>query len=156
MGFSLSLFKERVAVSRVRLYNKPMSETYEVDSFFVAYVKWHYGRGLRELFLVAGNFLWFVAHFFSFQLLLKTLFVPWKRLGEHYEGGLDFGALASVLVVNNLMRAVGFVTRTLVLLVGFVSYIVVLVFTICISAIWILAPLVLLGSAVLSATFFVV
>lgn len=133
-----------------------MSETYEADSFFVAYAKWHYGRGLRELFLVAGNFLWFIAHFFSFKLLSKTLFVPWKRLGERYEGGLDFGALASVLVVNNLMRAVGFVSRTLVLLVGFVSYIIILVFTFFIAAIWLLAPFILLGSAVLSATFFVI
>jgi hypothetical protein len=133
-----------------------MSEAYERDSFFAAYVKWHYGRGLRELFGVAGNFLWFISHFFSFKLLVKTLFAPWKRLGENYEGGLDLKAFASTLVVNTLMRIVGFITRTLVLFVGSVSYILASVFSFFIFAIWVLAPAILLGSAILSATFFII
>ena len=133
-----------------------MSEVYERDSFFVAYIKWHYGQGLKEFFGVVRNFLWFVVHFFSFKLLLKTLFVPWKRLGENYEGGFDLGAFASSLIVNGLMRAVGFVTKILVLSVGVVSYILVLIFAFFIFVIWILAPLILVGSLVLATTFFVV
>jgi hypothetical protein len=131
-----------------------MSESYERDPFFLAYIKWHYGQGLRELFGVAGNFLWFVSHFFSFKLLLKTLFAPWKRLGETYGGGFDLSAFASAIIINSLMRAVGFVSRTLVLLVGLLSYLLVLVFSFFIFIIWILAPAILLGSAILSATFF--
>jgi len=133
-----------------------MSETYEKDPFFWAYAKWHYGRGLRELFEVAKNFLWFVTNFFSFKLLLKTLFAPWKRLGEHYGGGLDLEAFASTVVVNGLMRVVGFFTKTLVLIVGLVSYVLVLIFSGFIFIIWILAPVILLGSAILSVTFFVI
>lgn len=133
-----------------------MSDVYEKDSFFVAYVKWHYGQGLQEFFSVAGNFLWFVTHFFSFKLLIKTLFIPWKRLGERYEGGFNLSAWASTFIVNSLMRAVGFITRTLVLLVGFVSYVLVLFFSLFILIIWLLAPLILLGSIVLSVTFFVI
>lgn len=133
-----------------------MSEAYEREPFFWAYVKWHYGRGLREFFGVAGNFLWFIIHFFSFKLLLKTLFAPWKRLGEHYEGGLNISAFASTLIVNGLMRAVGFVTRIIVLSVGLVSYIVALSFSFFILLIWILAPAILLGSAILSTIFFIV
>ena len=137
-------------------YNINMSETYEGDPFILAYVKWHYGRGLKELFKVAGNFLWFVTNFFSFKLLLKTLFAPWKRLGEHYEGGLDLSALASTLIINGIMRTVGFITKTVVLLVGLVSYILVLIFSIFIFIIWVLAPVILLGSLILSITFFVI
>src|SRR3989344_4639896 len=133
-----------------------MSEAYEGDSIFVAYVKWHYGRGLRELFFVAGNFLWFIIHFFSFKLLLKTLFAPWKRLGENYEGIFDFGAFASTVIVNGLMRTVGFVTKIIVLSVGVISYVLVLVFVFFLFLIWILAPFILIGSVILSATFFVV
>lgn len=133
-----------------------MSDTYERDSLFIAYVKWHYGQGLRELFDVSGNFLWFVSNFFSFKLLLKTLFAPWRRLGETYGGGLDLEAFASSLIVNGLMRAVGFVTKTVVLLVGLVTYLLVIVFSLFIFIIWAFAPLILLGSAILSATFFVV
>jgi hypothetical protein len=133
-----------------------MSEAYEREPFFLAYIKWHYGQGLRELFGVAGNFLWFITQFFSFKLLLKTLFAPWKRLGEHYEGGLDLKAFASALVVNTLMRVVGFFTKILVLLVGLISYVLVVVFSFFISVIWLLAPAILLGSLVLSVTFFVI
>jgi len=133
-----------------------MSEAYETEPFFLAYVKWHYGQGLRELFGVAGNFLWFATNFFSFKLLFKTLFAPWKRMGEHYQGGLDFGAIASTLIVNSLMRLVGFVTKIIVLLVGLISCILVLVFSFFILVIWFLAPAILLGSIILSVTFFIV
>lgn len=132
-----------------------MSEAYETEPFFLAYVKWHYSQGLRELFGVAGNFLWFIKNFFSFKLLSKTLFAPWKRMNEHYEGGLDFGAIASTFIVNSLMRLVGFVTKIVVLLVGLVSYILVFVFTFFILVIWFLAPAILLGSIILSVTFFI-
>ncbi len=135
-------------------YNLGMSETYERDSFLLAYLKWHYGRGLREFFGVTGNFLWFISHFFSFKLLLRTLFAPWKRMGEKYQGGLDFGALASSVIVNSLMRGFGLVSRILVLLLGLISYAAVAAFSGFILLIWIVAPLALLGSAVLSAAFF--
>jgi hypothetical protein len=133
-----------------------MSEVYERDSIFLAYVKWHYNQGLREFFKITQNFLWFVVHFFSFKLLFKTLFAPWKRLGEHYSGGLDLEAFASTLIVNILMRAVGFSTKVLVLFIGLVSYLVVAVFAFFVFVIWVLMPLILLGSAILSATFFVI
>ena len=122
----------------------------------MAYVKWHYGEGLQEFFGVTKNFLWFVVHFFSFKLLFKTLFDPWKRLGEHYGGGLDLADLASTFIVNLLMRAVGFFTKTIVLLVGLVSYILVLIFSFFLCVIWIFAPVILLGCLALAATFFVV
>src|SRR3990167_2998375 len=120
-----------------------MSEVYERDPSFVALTKWHYGQGLRELFHVAGNFLWFVSHFFSFKLLGKTLFAPWRRLGESYGQGFDLGAFASAFIVNTLMRVVGFVSKVLVLFVGLVSYIFVIIFTFCILLIWVLAPFIL-------------
>ena len=140
----------------INCYNKTMSEIYERDSFFLAYIKWHYNQGLKEFFGVSGNFLWFISHFFSFKLLLRNLFAPWKRLGENYEGGFDLGAFASVLVVNSLMRIVGFVTKVLVLSVGLISYILVLIFIFFIFIIWLLAPIILLSSIVLSATFFAI
>ena len=133
-----------------------MSEVYERDSIFVAYSKWHYGRGLRELFGVAHNFLWFVAHFFSFKLLFSTLVAPWKRLGEHYSGGFDLGAFASTIIVNTLMRVVGFFTRSIILLIGFLTYLFVAVFSGFIFVIWFFAPMILIGSGILSVTFFAI
>ncbi len=133
-----------------------MSEVYEKDSTFWAYVKWHYSQGLRELFSVAHNFLWFITHFFSFKLLLRTLFAPWKRMGETYAGGFKLEEWASTLVVNSLMRLVGFCTKALILIVGLASYIFVLAVSFLVILIWLLAPAVLIGSTILSVTFFVI
>lgn len=133
-----------------------MSEAYERDSFFIAYLKWHYVRGLAELSAVAENFLWFVSHFFSFKLLSRTLFKPWKRLGEHYGGGFDIEAFASAVLVNFLMRVVGLFTRLVVLVIGSCCYLVVLLASLLMLAVWLLAPAILLGGAVLSATFFAI
>jgi hypothetical protein len=124
-------------------------------SIFGAYALWHYTKGLKELFGVFGNILWFVRHFFSISLLLKTLFTPWKRMGENYTSGLDIGAFASTLIVNSLMRIVGFASRAVVIFVGVLSYIFVLVMEALVLMLWILAPAVLMGSLILAVTFFV-
>lgn len=134
-----------------------MSEAYERDSVFIAYLKWHYTKGLQELFGVSRNFLWFVAHFFSFKLLLRTLFSPWRRMGESYGNMLsNFESFASAFVVNSMMRVVGFCSKIVVIAFGLVTYSVVFVFSLFILVIWLLAPIVVMGSAVLSATFFAI
>ncbi len=133
-----------------------MSEAYDRDQIFVAYIKWHYGKGIREFIGVVSNFLWFVSHFFSFKLLIRTLFSPWKRLGESYDGTFNLGAIASTLVVNTLMRFVGFLTRSIIIFIGFVSYLVVTLIGITVFFIWILVPIVLLGCLVLAVTFFII
>jgi hypothetical protein len=152
----IRFFTDRVGVLSFVCYNLNMSHELERESVFLQYVKWHYGQAIREIFEVTGNFCRFVAHFFSFKLLTKTLFAPWKRLGESYGDGFDLKVFASTLVVNTLMRLVGLVTRSVVLIVGFVSFIFVLVFSFFILLIWFLAPVVLIGSLVLSATFFAI
>lgn len=124
------------------------------DPLFFAYLKWHYNQGLKEFFIVARNFLWFVTNFFSFKLLIYTLFTPWKRLNEIYQGNLD--SRISSFIVNFLMRGVGFVTRTIILLIGFSSYFIVALFIFCLFVVWFLAPFLLMGSIILSITFFVI
>lgn len=131
-----------------------MSDTYANAPMLFAYFKWHYGRGLREFLGLAKNFLWFIAHFFSFKLFGRSLFSPWKRLGERYVGGLEITAFASTLVVNVLMRVVGFVIKTTVLCLGLASFLIALVFFVAIFVIWVFAPAILLGFLVLAVTFY--
>ena len=71
-----------------------MSEVFGEEPFFLAYVKWHYGKGLHELFSVAGNFLWFVTNFFSFKLLIISLDLSVKC---SYKSKLSFPLLIVVL-----------------------------------------------------------
>lgn len=131
-----------------------MKDVYYTDSVLVAYMRFHYGRGIRELVGVARNFLWFIAHFFSFSLLLRTLFAPWHRMGEMYGSIINFEAFFSTFVVNMLMRAVGFITRVAVLMVGMVAYVLTAIGAGIMFVVWLTAPLLLIGMIVLSVTFF--
>jgi len=132
-----------------------MSDVSEKDFLVLAYLKWHYGRGLKELFGVFGNFLWFVSNFFSFKLLLKTLFAPWKRLGESYGSIFDFENFASSFVINLLMRLVGFITKTIVIIVGAVAYVFTCLLLFLAIIFWILAPVFLVACVALSVLFFI-
>ncbi len=137
-------------------YNNRMSDSFRTDSVFWGYAKWHYGKGVREVVSVGGNFLLFISHFFSFGLLTRTLFAPWKRMGESYGEGFDLGRFAETFIVNSLMRAVGFVTRVIVLAIGFLLYVCVFVLCLALFLIWIFAPILLMASLILTVTFFVI
>ncbi len=77
-------------------------------------------------------------------------------MGESYGEGFDLGNFASAFIVNSLMRAVGFVSRTVVLIIGFCAYLFVLGFFCGLFLVWLLAPAILMASIILSATFFVI
>lgn len=117
---------------------------YGINNLILEYVRWHYGRGVRELFTLAHNILRFIAHFFSVGLLLQTLFHPLQRMQENYSKGLDLGAFFSSLLVNTIMRLVGFVARTCIIVFCLIAYL--LAFPIILLAVvsWLLAPLLLL------------
>ena len=133
-----------------------MQDTLRETSIFTAYLSWHYTKGLREMVHVFGNFLWFIAHFFSFKLLLTTLLKPWRRMGESYGEGLQFDKIFSALIVNMLMRIVGFVSRVVVIFVGLISYLIVFIFGLVIFLIWVFLPLLIVAGAVLAFNFFVI
>ena len=109
--------------------------------FAFYYIRWHYTYGIVDLIGVVRNFVWFFYTFFSIPFLLKTLFKPFERLGEQYGKRFDLGAWAETFVINSLMRFVGALLRSFLILNG----ILFIILTICIGFLflmaWILAPL---------------
>lgn len=109
--------------------------------FFVAYyTKWHYSKGMRELFRNWMDFLWFLTEFFSLGILVKTLFSPWERMGEGYASGFHPSEIMQTFLVNTLMRIVGFCIRIIVLSIGFVFLVVSLIVGSIIMICWFLFP----------------
>ena len=108
--------------------------------FLPYYFRWHYTKALRDLFLNLKNGLLFVLHFFSLALLIRTLFTPWKRLGEGYKRGFDLGAFFSTFVVNLLLRFVGFVIRFVTIILGLLTLILSFSFALILTVIWIIFP----------------
>ncbi len=74
-------------------------------SFFPHYLFWHYSVALIDLARAVSNIFWFLWHFFSIELLARSFFVPWKRLGEAQ------GSFVGRAIVGAAMRAVGIAAR---------------------------------------------
>ena len=110
------------------------------------YLAWHYTTGLLDCLRLSANFLWFVYHFFSVPVLARTLFFPWRRLGEAYRGGFDPERLLETFIVNLFMRICGFVVRVIFLIVATVMLIMVFGLGLFMTFIFFLAPLIIIGS----------
>lgn len=114
------------------------------------YLVWHYTLALADLTAVLGNLLWYLYHFFSFSTLIRTLFSPWRRMGESYPHGFDPAGILSTFVVNMLMRLVGLLMRLIILIAGCLMMIVALVLAIIFFLIWLLLPVVVATLVVFS------
>jgi hypothetical protein len=84
------------------------------------YFSWHYSQGLLDYFRIWKNLVWFLWNFFSIKILLKTFFTPFERLQEKYNGGLDMESLAASIIVTNLMRLVGMLARSVIIIFGLI------------------------------------
>lgn len=110
-----------------------------------SYIAWHYSTALREIWGISTNFVWFLYHFFSIPILLKTLVAPWHKLGEKYKKGFDPGALLSTFVINTILRVVGFVVRIVVIIFALFLIVSLVAVTLAFYVLWLAAPLVLVS-----------
>lgn len=89
---------------------------------------------------VIENYIWFVANFFSITLLLRTLLSPWRRLSvSSGRGGEEsfFGAL----LINTLMRGVGFLIRLITIFVGAFCLLFTMTIGFVAVLIWLVLPI---------------
>lgn len=110
------------------------------------YGKWHYTQAFRDLYRNWKNFIIFVLYFFSLRLLLRTWLSPFGRLNEEYKKGFELEDFLETLVVNILMRVVGFVLRTFVILTGIFALILVILLGPVVFVLWALAPFIVFVS----------
>ncbi|MDZ7726431.1 MAG: hypothetical protein U5L75_02525 [Candidatus Campbellbacteria bacterium] len=111
--------------------------------FALQYVSWHYSRGVHDIVVLWSNFIWFLSHFFSIPLLASTLFSPWKRLHEEPKDGFDLEDFFSAILVNIMMRLVGFFMRLTMIAVGLAVLALALLGLIIDLAFWLLWPAVI-------------
>jgi|AntRauTorckE6833_2_1112554.scaffolds.fasta_scaffold00414_20 hypothetical protein len=118
------------------------------------YFVWHYSTAFREGLHIWKNFLWFVLHLFSISQLMKTWFAPWKRIREERNRAWDFKDFASSLFIDLLSRLIGFLIRTVFILVGSLFLLFTLIFGLGVMISWFVLPvlpitLIFLGIAIL-------
>lgn len=107
---------------------------------FFNYVTWLYSAGIKEYLVAWANFHWFLFHFFSVGILIKTLFVPFHRMRERGGRGLDIEGMLARLAVNTILRVVGFMVRSALLAAGLVSEIFLFAIAVLMFFAFILSP----------------
>jgi hypothetical protein len=110
--------------------------------FFPLYVGWHYRQGTKDYIENAKRLLLFVFQYFSINVLLRTLFVPWKRLSESYKSNSNPEDLLGTFITNFLMRIVGAGIRIVVIFFGLLSVCLSFLATIFGFLVWIFLPVV--------------
>ena len=116
----------------------------QVISIIFGYLRWHYGKSVYSLTRVWKNFLFFIYEFFSIRLLFKNFFDPWKRMTDAYPKSFNLKKYFFAFIANIIVRIVGVIMRTFLLIVGLTCYILfTLIYPIAII-IWLILPLIII------------
>ncbi len=107
-------------------------------------VPWWYRSVPRELLKQQQLLLATTVDYFSFRVLMQTLFQPWKR-DEIAADRLSLQQRFEVLGLNVMSRMIGAVVRSGAMLAGVVVIIGILSFFLVLWISWALAPLFALG-----------
>jgi len=116
----------------------------KIVPFFAYYVWWHYTLAYRNLWGIYTNYFWFIYNFFSIPLLFRTMFYPWKKMGEDYKKGFDVKSFFSTFIINTFMRLVGVLIRFITIVAGLVALAFVNIFGIVAVVVWTIMPLIIL------------
>jgi hypothetical protein len=108
------------------------------------YLKWHYSKAISSLSNIWKNFLYFVFHYFSIGLLFKNFFDPWKRMADTYPKSFSFKGYLFSFLTNSIVRIVGMIMRTFLIIIGLTSYIILGLFYPIVFVIWLLSPFIII------------
>jgi hypothetical protein len=116
------------------------------------YFVWHYTRAITEWFHIWGNLLWFIVHFFSLPLMVRSWLAPWKRISEPHQSAWDIEEWASSFLINALSRLIGILLRTLLIIIGVITLIGLLIAGTLIALSWVIAPVAIILLLILGIT----
>jgi hypothetical protein len=109
------------------------------------YLLWHYSLGISDGASLALTALRLLAHTFSVPTLLATFFRPWKAEGETYPKDLSPTKFFEAFIVNTLMRIVGIIARSALLLMWLITTLCVLPILPLLFILWLLLPFIAIG-----------
>lgn len=106
------------------------------------YLFWHYSVALVRFTAIYRDIVFFMSDFFSLSVLLKSFFAPWRRLSEPYpEDKFNISEILAVFVVNSLMRLVGIIMRSIIIIAGLMVLFLVIIFYPILLVLWLALPL---------------
>ncbi|MFZ2125304.1 MAG: hypothetical protein WA087_00885 [Candidatus Saccharimonadales bacterium] len=108
--------------------------------FLVGILSWWYGNGLVGRFQLAINRIKISSDFFSFKLLINTLFAPYKQISAGSVQG-TIGDIIRAFFDRLLSRIIGAVIRTFMIIAGFVVMFLQSIYGVVTVIIWLVIPL---------------
>ena len=102
-------------------------------------LSWWYNSGFKQLLLRSARRVTNVFDYFSIDILLKTLFSPFRQIsGGRVRGGIDiqFRAFLDRLI----SRLIGAAVRSMTILVGLVTLTLTILVQMIIIVLWIVVP----------------
>lgn len=119
--------------------------------FIVGLFSWWYGRGWLDQAMAAKDRLLGLYDYFSIDMLVRTLFMPFRQISA---GGVR-GSLSVQLqawVDQMVSRIIGMMVRTVMIVIGSVSLLLACVVNIVMLVLWPFVPLLPVVGGVLSMT----
>lgn len=105
---------------------------------------WYYTTAVKGLIKTWRNFIIFVQEYYSIPLLLRTLFYPWRRDITKYGRGFSIKNFLETLSFNLISRSIGFVVRSVTIVIGLFCLVGVIILGFLILITWLVLPVVLL------------
>jgi len=113
-------------------------------NIFFQVLVWQFFEAPREIFKGWRNFLLFNLNYFSIPILLKTFFSPWHKYSYQYSRILEVWNNIQVFVFNMMSRVIGAFLRSVFIIIGILTEILIFVIGAAILVIWFLLPALLL------------
>ena len=109
--------------------------------FVTDYMRWHYREAPAALFHIWLNLMRYTEQLFSVRLHAHTLFSPWHRITDTPRKKFDVEEFAMAFVVNTMSRLIGFLLRTLLIVIGLLCLSVLCIMIVPALLIWYTAPI---------------
>jgi hypothetical protein len=119
--------------------------------FIVGLVSWWYGAGWRQRVSFASERLASVYDYFSVDLLLRTMFSPFRQISAGSVKG-PIGVQLRAWFDQLISRTIGFFVRTMIIMVGSITLFLTACLQVVFIALWGIVPLGLLVGIIMAIT----
>lgn len=113
-------------------------------SIFLQALTWQYLDVPKEILKGWKNFLWFNLNYFSIPILLKTFFSHWRKYRYPYGRFFEFWKNIETFVFNMMSRIIGTILRTVFIIIGLATEILIILGGAVVLIGWLLLPFLLL------------
>lgn len=121
------------------MYNRP-SVRYNKDMFLTGVVQWWYTEGWRQRAGLVREQLARTLDYFSINLLLKTLFSPFRQISAGGASG-PFQARLQAFFDKLISRFIGAFMRSIVVIIGLITIGLQLTWGAIVLGFWLMVPL---------------